>query len=208
VGAAASESLASFSSRHERHQQHHSEFTLATKVKFTSPFGTAQYPHLSSPDTVGKYADNKYKTKLTLPAGDPSAQAFIKVINDAAVAAHGPSGLKSHMHRPYVEDAEANTVTFTFKTAYQPPIFDGRGKPIPSKVRVGGGSVLRIMGVIVDYEKGVSAQISQVQVKELNGPGVCAFDTVDDGYVYEADDEPEADTPPTEGGAPNGALDI
>lgn len=107
---------------------------MATKVKFTSPFGTAQYPHISSPDTKGKYADNKYKTKLTLPLGDPAAQAFIKQI-EAAATELGRDGKRDY--RPYVEDEDANTVTFTFKSQYQPSVFDSKNNPIPSSVRIG-----------------------------------------------------------------------
>lgn len=166
---------------------------MATKVKFVSPFGTAQYPHISSPDTQGKYADNKFKTKLVMPLGDPEAQAFIKTIDDAAITCHGPKGAK--LHKPYVVDEDANTVTFTFKTTYQPGVFDGRNKPVPSTTHIGGGSVLRVMGNLVEYEKGVSAQMNQVQVRELNGPGVSAFDEVEGSYEYDGStDEPVATT--------------
>src|SRR5690348_99993 len=148
---------------------------------------TAVHPHISSPDTQGKFADNKYKTKGRMSLGDPQAQSFIKAIDDAATQCHGKAGDK--LHKPYVIDEDANTVTFTFKTQYQPAVFDGRNKPIPSTVRVGGGSVIRLIGQFVEYEKGISAQFNQVQVKELNGPGVSAFDEVDDGYTYEGSDD-------------------
>lgn len=181
---------------------------MASKVKFVSPFGTAQYPHISSPDTKGKYADNKFKTKLTLPLGDPAAQAFIQQI-EAAATELGKSGKKDY--RPYVEDEDANTVTFTFKSQYQPSVFDSRNKPIPSSVRIGGGSVLRLMGVFMPYgegtKAGITAQINQVQVKALNGPGVSAFDEVDDGYAQDEDDHGEPNEPSTSDGT-NGGLDI
>jgi hypothetical protein len=182
---------------------------LATKVKFVTPFLTAQYPHISSPDTQGKFADNKYKTKGVMPLGDPKAQAFIAAIKAAAETCHGKAGLKLYM--PFVIDEEANTVTFNFKTQYAPSVFDSRNKAIPSSQRVGGGSVLRLMGNFVEYEKGISAQFNQVQVKELNGPGVSAFDEVDDGYSYSdtAGGEPDADdTDDSAGGTPNDSLDI
>ena len=178
---------------------------MATKIKFVSPFGTAQYPHISSPDTQGKYADNKFKTKLTMPLGDPEAQAFIKTIEDAATTLG--KAAKS-MHRPYVTDEDANTVTFTFKTTYAPGVFDGRNKPIPSSTRIGGGSVLRVMGNLVDFEKGISAQMNQVQVRELNGPGVSAFDEVEGSYEYDGSSD-TPDTPVSETATPSAAsLDI
>jgi hypothetical protein len=182
---------------------------MATKVKFTSPFGTAQYPHISSPDTKGKYADNKFKTKLTLPLGDPQAQDFIKQI-EAAATELGKDGKKDY--RPYVEDEDANTVTFTFKSQYQPGTFDSKGGAIPSSTRIGGGSVLRVMGVFMPYgegtKAGITAQINQVQVKTLNGPGVCAFDDVEDGYVADGDDTGTETDDGSAGDTPNAKLDI
>lgn len=184
---------------------------MATKIKFTSPFGVAQYPHISEPDTKGKYADNKYKTKLTLPLGDPAAQGFIKAI-EAAATELGKSGKKDY--RPYVEDEDANTVTFTFKSQYAPGVFDARGNPVPSTTRIGGGSVLRIMGVFMPYgegtKAGITAQINQVQVKQLNGPGVCAFDVVEDGYTVDDNDDatPSALETSVAQGSSNVSLDI
>jgi hypothetical protein len=158
---------------------------LSNKVKFTTPFGVARYPHISSPDTKGKYADDKYKVKLVMPLGSPEAQGFIKQIKEAAVALHGQKGLKLHM--PFVEDEDANEAIFTFKTTYQPALFDGRNKPAKG-VQVGGGSVIRILGNYVAYEKGISGQFNQVQIKELNGFGTSGFGTVDDGYEYDEAD--------------------
>lgn len=158
------------------------EITIAKKIKFVSPFGTAQYPHLSSPDTQGKFADNKYKTKLVKPAGDPEAQAFKATIDNAAREIHGAKGDK--LYKPYVEDEDSNTITFNFKTQYAPAIFDSKNQQV--KERVGAGSVLRVSGVFVEYEKGITAQINQVQVRELNGAGVSHFDTIEDGFVSDA----------------------
>lgn len=177
-----------------------------TKIKFVSPFGTAQYPHISEPDTKGKYADNKYKTKLTLPAGDPAAQAFVSSI-EAAATELGKDGKKDY--RPYVEDEDANTVTFTFKSQYAPNVFDSKNNPITSKTRIGGGSVLRVIGVFMPYgegtKAGITAQINQIQVKALNGPGVSAFDEVDDGYTVDDGDDSSA----SDGGtSANDSLDI
>lgn len=156
-----------------------------TKTKFTTPFGTARYPHISSPDTKGKYADNKYKVKLVLPLGSPEAQDFIAKCKEAAQAAHGAKGLKLYM--PFVEDDEANEAIFILKTNYAPALFDGRGNAAKG-VHVGNGSVIRLMGQFVGYEKGITAQFNQVQIKELNGFGSCGFDEIEDGYEFSADD--------------------
>jgi len=187
------------------------ENTLAQKVKFVSPFGVAQYPHISAPDTVGKFADGKFKTKLVLPAGAPEAQAFVAKVDAAATEIHGAKGAK--MYKPYVIDEDANTVTFTFKTQYAPAIFDSANNAVKD-AKIGGGSVIRLLGQFVEFEKGISAQFNQVQIKELNGFGSSGFDAVDDGFVaqqdnsssgFQADDETaEAAT----GAQANAALDI
>lgn len=184
---------------------------MATKIKFTSPFGAAQYPHLSKPDTKGKFADNKYKTKLVCSTADKDAQAFITFLDEAAIELHGKAGAK--LYKPYVLDEEAGNVTFIFKTQYAPGIFDaalGQAKGVD----VGNGSVLRVMGVVVEFEKGITAQINQIQIKELNSAGVCGFDKVEDGYVFDQSDvAPETTSPDvccdTDSGASNAsALDI
>jgi hypothetical protein len=193
------------------HIQHTNEYQLATKVKFTTPFGVARYPHISSPDTKGKFADDKYKTKLVFPIGDPAAQAFKTKIEEAAFEIHGKAGLKLYM--PFVEDEDAGEIVFITKTNYAPAIFDSKGKQAPN-LKIGSGSVLRLMGNIVGFEKGISAQFNQVQIKELNGFGECGFDAVEDGYEYDAsdavaDDAADGDAGSGNEGAANGsALDI
>lgn len=157
----------------------------SNKVKFTSPFGVAKYPHISSPDTKGKYADGKYKTKLVMPIDDPAAVKFMEAVDKAAEELHGKAGAK--LYKPYEVDEEGGEVTFIFKTKYAPAIFDSRNRPAKG-VNVGGGSVIRLMGSFVEFDKGISAQFNQVQIKELNGFGTSAFDAVDDGYTFSDDD--------------------
>ncbi|WP_162986984.1 hypothetical protein [Sphingomonas paeninsulae] len=111
-------------------------------------------------------------------------QAFIKTVDEAAIAIHGKSGEK--MYKPYVIDEDAGTVTFIFKTTFAPAIFDAAGNEAKG-VQVGNGSVLRVMGSLVEFEKGISAQINQVQIKELNGFGTCGFDAVE-GYAFDPSD--------------------
>lgn len=157
---------------------------MAKKIKFTSPFGTARYPHISSPDTKGKYADNKYKTKLVFPIDDPAANAMVERINEACKEIHG--NLKNK-YVPAEIDEEAGEIILTAKSHYAPAVFDGRGNAAKG-VQVGGGSVIRLMGNLVEFDKGISLQLNQVQIKELNGFGTCGFEAIDDGYEYSAED--------------------
>lgn len=184
----------------------------SNKVKFTSPFGVAKYPHISSPDTKGKFADGKYKTKLIMALDDDAATRFMAVIDEAARALHGPKGDK--LYKPYEVDEDAGQVTFVFKTKYAPAIFDSRNNAAKG-VNIGGGSVIRLMGNIVEFDKGITAQFNQVQIKELNGFGASAFDEVEDGYAFEPDDGDSSgfsdvsDDSSSEGGnASRSALDI
>lgn len=163
----------------------------ANKVKFVTPFLTARHPHLSKPDTVGKYADGKFKTKLVGAGDDPAVQKFMKAVDAAAEEIHGAKGKK--LHKPYSIDEDTGEVTFTFKSKYAPAIFDAKRKPAKG-VNIGNGSVLRLMGNFIEYDKGISAQLNQVQIKELNGFGECAFDEVDDGYEFDASDVTVSDT--------------
>ena len=182
-----------------------------TKVKFTSPFGVAKYPHISSPDTKGKFADGKYKTKLILPIDDPGAVRFMAEIDAAVEKAHGAKG--AQLYKPYEVDEEAGEVTFTLKTKYEPAIFDARNKQARG-VHIGGGSVIRLMGSIVEYDKGVTCQCNQVQIRELNGFGTSGFDEDDGGYAYDPDDAAptsgfgSGNDDGDNGGERNSALDV
>jgi hypothetical protein len=187
---------------------------LTNKVKFTTPFGVARYPHISSPDSKGKYADDKFKVKLVLPLGDPAAQAFIKQIDEAFKALGSPMGARGY--KPYVQDEEANEAIFILKTKFAPAIFDAKGKAAGG-VQVGAGSVIRLMGNIVPFDKGVTMQFNQVQIKELNGFGTCGFDAVEDGYEFDEADasfatgdqgEAGASTSDDTGATDGSALDI
>ena len=178
------------------------------KIKFTSPFGVAKYPHISSPDTKGKYADNKFKTKLVFDLSDDKAQAFVKACDEAAREIHGSAGDK--LYKPYTVDEEAGTVEFTFKSQYAPAIFDAKNRSA-QKANIGGGSVLRILGSFVEYDKGITAALNQVQIKELNSFGSSGFDAVDDGYEYDESDAAPASDFNEDGGSDGDrkpALDI
>ena len=178
------------------------------KQKFKSPFGVARYPHLSKPDTVGKFADNKYKTKLVLRADAPEAVAFMAEIDAAFKAAH-PKPNKLCNYVPYTVDEETNEAVFTFKSTYAPAIFDGQRASMNGKnVIIGGGSKLRVMGSFVEFEKGISAQLNQVQVTDLQAFGECGFDEVEGGFS--ADDYEDSKPKPTasDDAADDDSLDI
>lgn len=187
------------------------------KVKFVTPFGVANFPHLNKPDTKGKRADGKYKTKLTLRGDDPDTQAFVKSINKALTELKGSAD--EDLYRPITVDEETGEVTFTAKSKYAPAIFDAKNREA-RKARITRGSVIRILGEFVPFDDapnypdgGINARLYQVQIKELNGSN-SGFDAVEDGYEYDpddaADDEAADDTGDDDASDDDGssALDI
>ncbi len=179
------------------------------KVKFTSPFGTAKYPHISSPDTKGKFATNKYVTKLVYNLNDEAARKFIQACDDAAREIHGSAGDK--LYKPYKVNEAEGTVEFTFKSNYAPAIFDAKNQSAQG-AQIGGGSVIRILGSFVEYDKGITAALNQVQIKTLNSFGSSGFDAIEDGYEYDGSDESAFDNAETDNGGSEsnakGSLDI
>lgn len=192
---------------------------MTTKIKFTSQFGVARYPHISSPDTKGKYADNKWKTKLVFPINEDTMKmvAAIEEAADTFAAGTAVSVPRKKMYVPIEVDEEAGEIVLITKTGYAPAIFDARGTAAKG-VQIGGGSVLRVMGNLVPFDKGLTLQLNQVQIKELNGFGTCGFDDVEDGYQFSSDDtvfstgstvDDSATDTNDDAGATNGsALDI
>lgn len=193
---------------------------MASKVKYVTPFGVAEYPHLNTPDSKGKRADNKYKTKLRLRGDNPDTQAFVKKI-DAACAELKNAKKVSELYRPYTVDEETGDVIFVTKSKYAPAIFDAKNHPA-RKVKIGRGSTIRLTGELVPFDDapnypdgGINARLHQVQIKELQDTQ-SAFDEVDGGYEYDPDDaaddeavsgnsSDESDSDASEG---NAALDI
>ena len=170
------------------------------------PFGTARYPHISKPDTTGKYADNKYKTRLVYKIDDKAVLAAIKQIDAFAEEVHGKQWAKKHV--PYVIDEDAGEIVLTAKTQYEPAVFDTKNQKIGKDVNIGGGSVMRLSGFLIEFDKGISYQLKQAQVKSV-AQASSDFDEVEDGYEYEGtggfDDSDEGTD---EGGEGSSALDL
>lgn len=158
------------------------------KIKFISPKGIANYPHLSEPDTKGQYADNKFKTKLVIPAKD--AKQFVEFLK-----AEGAKHFGKKQHKlPAVKDENGNIVIIA-KSKFKPGVFDSRNNPVTKDLKIGGGSTLRLGGVLFMYKDGVSLQLNQVQVIDLveygGGAGSSMFGADEEGG-FEAEDEGEA----------------
>ena len=140
------------------------------------PLGTAMYPHLTSPDLVGEYADGKYKTKVVV---DKAAAADAIGIIEALAKDKGVSGM------PFKDDKEdPSKVVFNCKSKYEPVIYAADGKTRIKPVEgfdIGSGSTIRVMCELFPYQKGVSLQLKQVQLVHLVEYERSVFDAVEGG---------------------------
>jgi len=152
-------------------------------MRFTSPLGTAIYPHLNKPD-VEFNPDGVYKTDL----GMEDARELYAACEKAAIAEFGKD-VKFKM--PFRQDEESGTTVIRVKSKYAPKIYDSEGylmlgDQIPN---LWGGSTLKVGGYITTYSvsgsKGVSLQLTKVQViKPVSGSGSDGgFEPVDGGFV-------------------------
>jgi hypothetical protein len=156
--------------------------------RFTSPRGTAVYPHLTTPDTKFK-DEGEFHTKLRVPAD--KADALVKQIEAeiAKIVAETKKEKKLKTVKlataPYSVDDESGEVTFTFKMkasgvskktgkdwSRTPVFFDAKGAAIKEAPKVGGGSTLRVNFEFFPYYTaavgaGVKLALEAIQVLDL-----------------------------------------
>lgn len=143
------------------------------RVKATvGPF-TFAYPHLTSPDTEGKFADNKYKVDgIEAPTSDAMKRAK-KVVASAAKELGVPTDATLPLAKE-TEKAESGkreptgNLRFRTKSQFAPAIVDASGKPIPDKVlaklNIGPGSEGLIQGYFQAYELTVTERVNGEKV--------------------------------------------
>lgn len=149
---------------------------------FTTPVGTAKYPHLNSPDKA--FDDvGKYKTELLMSPKD--AAPLLQHIKEVAENEFAKADYRS----PFTKDEETGQVSFKVQTKKQPDFVDASGQVVPEThlPRIGGGSQLALQGFLTAYvvsgSKGVSMTLEAVQIVEAKSMGgSAAFGVVDGGY--------------------------
>lgn len=169
--------------------------------QFVTPKGAAMYPYISVADTVGQYADGKYKVKLVVPVED--AKPLIDQIKEVVSDNFGKKPAKV----PY-KSSEDGQVVFTIKSKFKPAVFDAKRNAVPSSVTVGPGSIIRCTGAFFVYEKGVSMQLEQVQLIALKGSKACAFEEEDGFSISEIEIDNESAASPTSEQSDDDDLDI
>lgn len=170
---------------------------MASKQKFTTPLGTANFPHLNRLDTAFGQDNAKFKTEVVMSAKDGAA--LIKQIEDYGDNEHG----KNKWIRPWMDvldDAGEKTGNVKFKasTKFLPEFFDATGQVVvPEKVpSIGGGSTIRISGMIsasnISNTRRVSMLLNRVQLGDIKssfGEDFGAIEgsfSVDDANGYNA----------------------
>lgn len=194
-------------------------------VEFTTPKGRSGFSALTVPSTKFK-EEGEYSIALLLPANAPETDALIAILDTMLIVSEKKALAETKKKKvkvadpPYKaeEDAdgeETGNIKFNFKlpakfsikddqgnivdTIYNKPVlFDARGHKLPSSVRIGGGSLVRVSAEAAPYYTdgfgaGVKLRLRAVQVIELveQGSGVsfagAGFD-IEDGYDASDDD--------------------
>lgn len=128
-----------------------------TKIVLTTPPGIARYPHITTPDLKGKFADGKFKTKLIVPKKD--AAPLVEKLQTIA---------KEHKVSKLPFKDEDGNIVFTFKTQFKPLVVDARLNEVKQvDFRIGGGSRICVGFIVFQYDNGISLQMKQVQVLDL-----------------------------------------
>lgn len=156
---------------------------MGQRLKFTSPEGTAIYPHLNKPDTQFN-PDGVYKTDLSIG----NCEELLDTANNLAVDEFGP---KAKVKMPFRTDEETGDTVLRVKSKYAPKVFDSTGQILVGDQvpLMWGGSTLKVGGFMTTYNvsgtKGVSLQLTKVQVINPVSGGASSdgFDLVEGGFV-------------------------
>lgn len=209
-----------------------------TFIKLTSPAASAGFAWLDKPDSGHKFSDGKFKVTLNLVKGDTEVDAFLEKFEAAckasAVAQWGkvPEDLQTPLKDGDEIAADKDKPDLkglwqiTPKSKFQPGLVGPDRQPLPEKVKIFGGDLLRASFMLIPYEStdsviekvngknrkttvttyGVSAQLRNVQLLEKrNGGGGVEddFDSEDDYQSFgKAEPKAEADTPDNSNEAP------
>jgi hypothetical protein len=202
-------------------------------VKFVSPFGTARFPKLNEPDTDGQYADNKFKTDIVFADADVEkvraqlVAAAEQLLSDVPVEDRQLPLKEFFRKKGDDKKGESEGWGIRTKSTRRPALFDAKKQKLPNGVIVGGGSEIRVAGVLARYEStdkqtviengkkrtetvtvyGITLYLNEVQVRKLvvNTAGTGAdFDEVEGGFEYTNEGESES----AFGGSGDDATDL
>lgn len=137
---------------------------MAKKPRIYGTFGpfVFAYPHITSPDTEGTYADNKYKVDAV---GAANSAGMVKAQEACAEALKAFGLPKKGTNLPIKRETvkndagkkeETGKLFLRSKSQYAPTVVDASGNPIADKVlkklKIGAGSEGLIEGYFSPYE--------------------------------------------------------
>lgn len=164
---------------------------MATSKKtFTTPKGTAVYPHLNRPDYAFN-SDGVFTTKLRVPADQ--AKTLMDTVRAVAQDEFGKKATSAKL--PWaIEDS--GEVVFLAKSKFKSKFMDSSGKLIAERQvpEIYGGSVLKMAGTLYAWNAGgnygVSLQLGGIQIVTLAEPvGSFDFEPEEDGYIAGNDNQ-------------------
>jgi hypothetical protein len=192
---------------------------MATQKRIPGTFGpfTFAHPHLTSPDSEGKFADDKYKVDGVGDPGGPAIKA-VKAALQAAAKELGVKIVKGETNLPLVaekakDDSGKKVPTgqqlLRGKSKFAPAIVDASGKPIPdkklAKLKIGAGSTGLIQGYFGSYSmtvkervdgemtttevEGISFTLTGIQLLSVSAGNSGASFGAYEGGGYSADDD-------------------
>lgn len=153
--------------------------------RITGTFGpfTFAYPHLTSPDSEGTYADNKYKVDGVGAPDSKAMKAVKSAIQDAAKQL-GIKIVKGETNLPILNEKgqkddkgnreDTGNLVLRAKSKFAPSIVDANGTPVPAKklakLKIGAGSEGLIQGYFGSYTMKVKEKVNgKVVMSEIEG---------------------------------------
>jgi hypothetical protein len=140
------------------------------------------YPHLTSPDSEGKFADNKYKVDGICQPGSRGAKSAEAAVKDALKQLGiTPKGAEIPLKKETAKNEKGKreptgSLMFRCKSQYAPGIADASGKPIPAKalktLKIGAGSEGLLQGYFSSYTRTEKIKDADGNVEEVETPGI------------------------------------
>tara|TARA_R100000697_G_scaffold95582_2_gene107495 strand:- start:32 stop:631 length:600 start_codon:yes stop_codon:yes gene_type:complete len=164
-------------------------------VRFTTPVGTALWPHLNEPDTKFD-KDGSYSVNLILDKQETETikSKLSDILKEFMSSGQSKSNKKANL--PIKEDKDQDgkptgmyQIKFKLKAVGQsrgerweqrPALFDSQGQPLSEQI--GNGSKIKVGAEVVPYSTamagtGVSLRLKAVQVIELSSNTSDTFDS-------------------------------
>lgn len=185
------------------------KFTLAA----VTPAGVASYSYLTKPDTEGQYADGKYKVTVIFD-GDTDLSALEAKCREVAEKSWPDVDLDD-VKMPFIDgdttgkEELAGKIKTTIKSKFAPQLVDAKRNPLPKKVKIFSGDLIKVAVTILPYEStetvvenvkgkkvkktvkvyGITLQLGAVQLieKRNTGSGGAGASMFEDEDGYEAD---------------------